>query len=150
MFLSTQAIKERLFILTLGLVLVASGCKKSRPNNFPDVAFETYVYLNNPSNNVLMQPGGWVFHDGGYRGLIIYRRQLSGAPEDFGIYDRGCPEHIAESCGYLDISDDDLFAICPCSGEKYLLLDGSPAENATIGLRAYPGARNGNVLYIRN
>lgn len=145
-----QLLKLFLLVLTCSLLLVASGCKKSRPNNFPSVAFETYVYLNNPSNNPLMQPGGWVFHDGGYRGLIIYRRQLSGAPEDFGAYDRGCPEHFSETCGYLEVSDDDLFAVCPCNGEKYLLLDGSPSENANIGLMAYPVSINGGVLYIRN
>ncbi len=150
MFYSHFSFKGLLNVLTLAMVLVASGCGKSRPDNFPDVAFETYVYLNNPSNNALKQPGGWVYHDGGYRGLIIYRRQLTGGPEDFGVYDRGCPQHITDNCGYLEISDDDLFAECPCSGEEYLLLDGSPVNNSEFGLKMYPASLNSGVLYIRN
>lgn len=139
-----------LIVLTGIIFLVASGCRKSQPDNFPNVGFETYVYLNNPSNQILQQPGGWVYHDGGYRGLIIYRRQLTGAADDFGVYDRGCPEHFSENCGILEVTDDDLFAECPCEGERYLLLDGSPAENARLGLKMYPGSLNSGVLYIRN
>lgn len=145
-----QLFRSISIILTTGLLLVASGCRKSQPDNFPNVAFETYVYLNNPSNNDLQVPGGWVFHDGGYKGLIIYRRQLSGAADDFGVYDRACPEHFSEGCGLMTISDDDLYAECSCQGEKYLLLDGSPVKNASRGLKMYTGTLNSGVLYIRN
>ena len=139
-----------MYVLTGYLIMVASSCNKSRPNDFPDVAFETYIYLNNPSNSALLQPGGWIFHDGGYKGLIVYRRQVTGGPEDFGVYDRACPVHYAEACGRLSISDDDLFAECSCGGETYLLYDGSPIESSDVGLYPYPGSVNAGVLYVRN
>ena len=145
-----QLFRGILVILTFTSLLVASGCSKTQPDDFPNVAFETYVYLNNPSNSPLLQPGGWVFHDGGYKGLIIYRRQLTGAADDFGVYDRACPIHFTESCGLLDVSDDDLYAECSCGEDTYLLLDGSPVQNASRGLKMYPGTLNGAVLYVRN
>lgn len=137
-------------ILTLFLVTVASGCKKNKLNYFPNVAFEEYVYLNNASSAPLQHPGGWIYTEGGYAGLIIYRRYISGGIDDFAVFDRGCPAHHDEDCGTLVVDDDDLYAVCSCEDEKYLLLDGSPAENASYPLIPYTYTRNGDVLYISN
>ncbi len=143
--------KSSSLVLTLLLIGVASGCKKkSQRSDFPNVSFEEYVYLNNPSSYDLGVPGGAIFHTGGYRGLIIYRRYLNGGIDDFAIYDRACPEHYAENCSQLELSNDGLFAICPCGNEKYLLFDGSPVDEATISLFPYSASLSNNVLYIRN
>ena len=137
-------------IWTLLFLGVACGCKKNKTIYFPNVGFEQYVYLNNPSSFPLTSPGGHLLMEGGYRGLIIYRRTLNGNSSDFGVYDRACPEHYDEDCSVLDISDDGLFAVCPCHGEEYLLLDGSPSGNAKLPLHPYPAILNGDVLYISN
>lgn len=137
-------------ILTVFLILVAPGCKKSQQFYFPDVPFEEYIYLSNPSNQDLQHPGGWVYHPGGYKGLIVFRRHLQGGAQDFGVYDRGCPEHYSEDCGRLEVSDDELYAVCPCDGARHLLIDGSPGQGARYPLRTYRVSLNGNVLYVRN
>lgn len=137
-------------IWTLIVLGVASGCKKNDPTYFPSVAFEQLVYLNNPSSFDLSVPGGWIYADGGYKGLIIYRKTLTGGQDDFIALDRGCPTHYSESCGTLETADDDLFAECSCSNEKYLLFDGAPSDGANLPMRQYRVTRNGDVLFISN
>ncbi len=137
-------------VLTLIVLGVASSCKKNETSYFPSVAFEQRVYLNNPSSFDLNVPGGWIYVDGGYKGLIIYRRYLNGGQDDFVALDRGCPSHYSESCATLKTTSDDLFAQCDCNNEKYLLFDGAPSDGATIGMRQYKVVRNGDVLYISN
>lgn len=142
----------RTFTILLTLIIggVASSCKKNDSVYFPSVAFEQRIYLNNPSSFELNVPGGWIYADGGYKGLIIYRRYLNGGQDDFVALDRGCPTHYSESCGTLETTDDDLFAQCSCSEEKYLLFDGAPSDGANLGMRQYRVIRNGDVLYISN
>lgn len=87
---------------------------------------------------------------GGYRGLIIFRRYLNNDTYDFGAFDRACPEHYAEDCSQLEISEDRVYAECPCHGEKYLLFDGSPNENAVISMVEYQCTFDGAVIRVRN
>jgi hypothetical protein len=136
--------------LTLLATLVASGCKKTQVNDFPNVPVQEYVYLNNPSNQALLNPGGWVYAPGGVAGLVVYRRYFNNDVNDFVAYDRACPSHFDESCSQLDISSDDVRAVCSCSQDSYILFDGSPAENASRALFTYRVSFDGQVLIIVN
>lgn len=135
-------------LLTLGLAMVAQSCEKNNANNFPNVNVAEIVYLNNPSNFDLSAPGGWVYINGGYKGIIVYRRFLNGGQNDFGAYDRGCPEHFAQDCGTLEVSEDGVYAQCPCDGGRYVLFDGSPTGNAQFGLKEYRATFDGQQVFI--
>lgn len=137
-------------LLTCSFLVVASGCENSRNRDFPNVAFQEYVYLNNPASLPLQSVGGTIFHGGGYSGLIVHRRYANNTSDDFAAYDRGCPEHYAQNCGRLEISDDGVFAECPCEGEKYLIFDGAPGEGAQLSLVPYRSTFDGSVIFIRN
>jgi hypothetical protein len=139
-----------LTLLTPILLLVASGCKKNQPNDFPNVQVRELIYLNNPTNQALQNPGGWVYAPGGVKGLIIYRRYLNNQASDFAAYDRACPQHFNESCGLLNVSDDDIYALCSCNNEQYILFDGSPGKNAERGLYSYPVTFDGEVVVVSN
>lgn len=142
---------NRFILLWTGIILgVASGCEKNQNNYFPDVAFEQRVYLSNPSSQDLQAPGGWIYFQGGYKGLIIYRRYINGSSDDFIALDRGCPTHFAEDCGVIEVNTDNTTASCPCDNAQYTLFDGSPGTGASLALRSYPVVRNGDVLYISN
>lgn len=138
------------YILTLIFVTVASGCEKNNQRDFPVVSFDEYIYLNNPSNIELQSPGGAIYNPGGYRGLIIFRRYANNDASDFAAFDRACPTHYQEDCSQLELSDDRVFAECPCHGEKYLLFDGSPGENAVISMVEYRCTFDGAIIRVRN
>ncbi len=137
-------------IWTLILLSVASGCRKNNQRDFPVVSFDERLFLNNPSNIELQNPGGAVYHFGGFRGLIVFRRFVNNDVRDFAAYDRACPQHYAEDCSLLELSEDRVFVECPCHGEKYLLFDGSPGQDATISLVEYQCTFDGSVIRVRN
>ncbi len=142
--------KRLSYIWTLIFLSVASSCQKNNQRDFPIVSFDQYLYLNNPSNIELQNPGGAVYYLGGYKGLIIFRRFANNDVRDFAAYDRACPTHYEEDCSLLELSDDRVYAECPCHGEKYLLFDGSPAEDAVISMVEYRCTFDGSVIRIRN
>ena len=137
-------------LLTLLSAMVAQGCKKSRTRNFPNVQVEQYVYLNNPSNYDLSVPGGWVYHEGGYKGIIIVRRFINNTQDDFAAFDRACPAHYSEDCSQLVIMDNNVYAQCKCHNEKYVLFDGSPSDGATESLIQYRTDYRDGVVYVYN
>ncbi|MCR9153043.1 MAG: hypothetical protein NXI09_02960 [Bacteroidetes bacterium] len=142
--------KRFLLLLTIILLSVASACEKNTQRDFPFISFDEYIYLNNPSNIELQNPGGAVITSGGYRGLIIFRRFINNDVRDFAAYDRACPTHYEEDCSLLELSEDRVFAECPCHGEKYLLFDGSPGEDAVISMVEYQCTFDGSLIRARN
>lgn len=141
---------SHLYLLTLLLVLVASACNKDETSNFPNIQVDEVVFLNNPSNIDLAAPGGYVNIQGGYRGILVYRRFINGGTDDFAAYDLACPEHFEQSCSVLEVSDDDTFLECPCNGEKYLIFDGGPSTGATTSLIPYNTSVSGQFVRIFN
>ncbi len=137
-------------ILTFFFLIVASACEKSQQRDFPIVSVDEYIYLNNPQNLELLNPGGAITYGGGYRGLIIYRRFSNNDINDFGAFDRACPEHYREDCSALELDDDRLYAVCSCHGEKYVLFDGAPAENAKTSMVEYRCTFDGAIIRVTN
>lgn len=135
-------------LLTAILLVVAWGCKKNNQRDFPRVEVREYIYINNPSNNILRSVGGSVTAQGGYRGLIVYRRYANRGNDDFAAYDQACPEHYDRECSQLEIGDDGNFAVCPCENEKYLLFDGSPGDSASTSLFEYRTNFDGEVIFV--
>lgn len=139
-----------LLIWTSLFLIVASSCKKSQQSDFPNVNVEEYIYLNNPSSFDLDSPGGWIYHGGGVKGLVVIRRFVNGGQDDFAVFDRACPEHFDEECSRLEVESDNTFLRCTCNGEKYLLFDGSPGDGASLGMKQYGTNFDGSVLRVFN
>ena len=144
--------RRQSYILTILFLVVASGgCKKqSNINDIPNVAINEFVYLNLPSSSNLLVPGGWIYNNGGYAGLIVYRRYFNQQYDDFASYDRACPLHYQQACGTLKVVDD-IYLECPCTGHQYLLFDGLPLSDNSPQLRFYNTQFDGlNIIHIVN
>lgn len=133
-----QIMRRQSYILTILLVVVASfSCKKQAQESLiPNVTVNELVYLSNPSSFNLQVQGGWIYNQGGYRGLVVYRRYFTQQYNDFIAYERACPEHFADDCGRMKIVDD-IFLECPCTGHQYLLFDGQPMDGSAYPIRFY-------------
>lgn len=151
--LHNSAKKGTLKKILIFLIFITSAlaCSDSSvQTNVPNVAVDEYIYLNNASSYNLRFVGGWIYHSGGNKGLIIYRRYFNGDGNDFGAYDRTCPNHPYESCGKLTVSGD--YAKCGCDDQQFLLFDGTPLNGSTTyPLRAYDVTFDGiNVIHVSN
>ncbi len=135
-----------IFVILLGL----TSCRGER-HPVPEVFVDIHIPLNIPSSLPLMSPGGAIYNEGGYKGLIIYRRTLSNSSEDFAAYDRACPNDWEKTCGRVFITDDMMYGYCGCDSAKYLLYDGSPmGENASVPLKFYRVQFFGNSIRVFN
>ena len=113
------------------------SCGDRNPHPVPYVPVNEVVYLSTTSGYPLQFVGGTVvLPDAGVRGIVVYRRTLLENVDDFAALDLCCPNHLEAGCG-LEL-EDNLYAVCPCDGQRFLLFDGQPLDgNTTYPLLPY-------------
>ncbi|MEQ9188190.1 MAG: hypothetical protein RLP15_10690 [Cryomorphaceae bacterium] len=100
-----------------------------------------------PQYNDLNFINGWVYLDGGYRGMIAYRVNL----DEIKVYDRQAPYNVIDGCRVYVDSGNTTIGIDTCSGSQWLLLDGQVIKGpATYPLKEYLTTYDGSTLYISN
>lgn len=135
------------YILLCGLaVLLNSGCRKGGCNVIAYRPFNTTVSLVEFNELTLpMQPIVVGVERGGIAGLIVM--QISNG--QYVAYDRCSTVNPENRCA-VEIEDGGIVAVDPCSGAKYILTNGSPAEIAECPLRPYHVRLQGSILLISN
>ena len=131
------------FLLFIGLF----ACNTTDDNNpvLPDVAVNTTVFLNNPTNNDLLFVGGYVEIQGGIKGIVVYRS----TNDTFFAYDLACPHLAVNECTKMTVNG--LFMICTCDNSKFALaLGGAPQSDTPYPAKEYKIVKNGNTLKITN
>jgi hypothetical protein len=130
------------------------SCKKSN-NVIPNVPVDVYIYMNQPLSANLKVPGGWIYAQGGVKGILVY----NSGNDVFRAYDRACTYDPQTSCSSVTVGIDNVTAIDSCCGgdacckSKYLIVDGAPMSGpTTIALVQYRTFLNsdGTELHITN
>lgn len=135
-------------LLLILLLAVFFSCKKERRDtHIPYVPVNITLYASDPQFFDLNVPGGWVYIQGGSRGLIVHRR----THDEFVTFDRHCTYDVTNPCGQVMVDSTDFAAIDTCCGSVFQLYDGSVSNGPAIyPLAAYPTTFDGNVLRIQN
>jgi nitrite reductase/ring-hydroxylating ferredoxin subunit len=132
-------------------ILFLPGCRRPDYGLYPNVFVDEYLIINNPAYFNLTVTGGWIYHDAGFRGLVVYRRFFNNDVNDFIAYDRGCPIHFDDACGFLDVESDDFTVTCRCGQHTYNIFDGGPMDKTeTPPLFFYRTTFVNGVIHIRN
>jgi hypothetical protein len=129
------------------IVCLIFSCKKNQ-QYVPNVYVNLEVYVNDPQNSVLTTTGGWKYFDGGYHGLLVYRKGLN----EFVVFDRTCPyqPEEANSIVAVDTSNNIILKDQHC-GSQFLLNDGTPISgDAVVPLKIYRNVFDGTTLRITN
>ncbi len=135
----------------LGLVAFSFlMCTKSNQNVLPYTPVSESLSIAEPSNFPLTAQGGWVYHPGGLRGLIVYRQSFTGGIDDFRAYDRACPRHYGQNCGILEVDNTDLYLKCSCDNSRWLLLNGFPEKEDAGFIQEYQTVFTNGVVVISN
>jgi len=146
---SMKATKHSLIIVISSLLflLSVSSCRKRKNTIVPYIPVNIYIYTSDPRFNTLNTPGGWVYLNGGSRGIIVYRR----SNEEFVAYDRHCTYDVDNPCGQVAVSSTQITAVDSCCMSEFVLTDGSVVKNpASVPLQVYQVRFNGNELHIFN
>ncbi len=124
------------------------GCGSSDDGNplLPNVTVNETVFLNNPSSQPLLVPGGYIFIQGGISGIVVYNLNNT----QYFAYDRACP-HVSPSNCQPMVVNDGLTMECPCDGAQFALaLGGQPQSGTSQAARQYRVVKNGDSLIITN
>ncbi|MBS1557282.1 MAG: hypothetical protein JST69_01040 [Bacteroidetes bacterium] len=105
---------------------------------------EINVNLTYPQFQRLKTDGGFVYLEGGLKGIILYR-----AGENlFNAYDRACPHHPASGC-VVQVDGSTLFMVDRCCNSSFSFPDGQPTGGpAQRPLIQYRIELTGNTLKI--
>jgi len=141
------ALKPKLaFFLLVLFGLFHLQCKKDE-DTIPSVQVNFYLQTTDPEFNSLNAVGGWVYVNGGSRGIVIYRLSM----DEFMAYDRHCPYTPSESCAQIDVESSGISALDDCCGSQFLLTDGTVVGGpSTEPLKRYQTYFDGNQLRVYN
>lgn len=122
----------RFFIVLI--ILFSLGCKEKEPFPVPNVPVNTLINLNLPSYQDLNNPGGWVYINGGSRGIFVYRNF-----DNFIAMDRHSTWDSENTEAIVAIDSLNQFLLTdPISGSQYSVLDGTVTTGpAKWGLKRY-------------
>ena len=137
------------FLAFILLIVASFSCKKSnQADKIPVVPVSVTIYLNLPSNIALNSIGNYVKTQGGYRGIVVYRRSLT----EFVAFDLACPFDPQSSGAILDIDSNGISTIDHHCGSRFDLTSGSVLNGpATSPMKAYSADYDGgNTVYIYN
>lgn len=129
------------------LVIIFSACSKDQESTVPSVPVNIRINLDNPGFNNLNTVGGSVYVEGGYRGIVVYRRGIA----EFMAFERTCSYQSSDSCAYVSLDSTISSVGCKCCGSRFQLLDGAPIKGpANASLRTYQTNLVDRYLYIYN
>ncbi len=127
-------------------ILILNGCEENT-SQIPQVPVNLYLNLNNPEYFDLQPVNGFVYEEGGYRGIVIFQR----AQSDYVAYDRASPYDPTNDCAKIYVDQTRLIAVDSCSGSEFQMYDGSVVKGpAEYPLKMYQTSFDGSILYIYN
>ena len=137
----------RISLCLLACILIL-GCQPDLTDDeIPYQPFDVInINLNLPAYNALRTDGGsMAINEGGVRGIIIYRQNIS----NYVAYERNCSFEPNSACATVDIDVSTLFMICSCCSSTFDFSTGIPLGGiAWRPLRKYETSVNGSFLII--
>lgn len=140
------------YILTIVFgVLLCLSCSKEESGNqtaVPNVPFEERINVNDPSYINLRNIGGWIYHPGGSRGLIIYHESTN----VYRAYERHCTFDPQDVCSTLEMDATNfIVSDFDCCGSQFSIANGYVLQGpAVVPMISYPTSFDGTYLTVTN
>lgn len=136
----------QLFAAIVAVMLSSSSCENTG-SGIPYVNVNYRLVVGNPDFAPLQAIGGWVYLQGGSKGIIVYRA----SQDEFMAFDRHCTFQPQDNCR-VTVDNTHITAVDQeCCGSKFILVDGSIVQGpAARGLHQYRTSFDGNTLWITN
>ncbi len=134
----------RYFILLFCLLLTA--CDNTQPSIYPEVPVNIVLDLNNLPYQRLQFDGGYVYLNGGIRGIILYRKNAG----TYYAFDRACSFRPTNSCEQVEAHSTNLYLEDKCCQSKFDWEGVPTSGKASQPLLRYRVGLSGSLLYINN
>ena len=124
-------IQRLLAAFVTSIVLLFISSQSYSQASFPTIS----INLTYPQYQRLKLDGGFVYIEGGLKGIIVYRA----SENSYLAYERACPHHPGAECAIVTVDGSTLFMIERCCNSSFNFSDGQPtggpAERALIQYR---------------
>ncbi len=141
--------KYSVFLLLFSFGMILSGipaCKKET-QAVPNVSVNISLYAADPTFVPLNAVNGWLYVNGGNRGILVFRKSLS----EFIAFDRTCTNNPANVNEFVKVDASNINAACSNCGSTYSMFDGTKGTGpAPYPLKIYQNTFDGTVLHIFN
>lgn len=136
---------NHILIILAVCLLSAPGCDKDNNRYIPYVPVDIYINVTLPAYTDLNPVGGWMYINGGSRGIIVYN-----GLDGYHAYERHSPYQPDNNCT-VEVPVGTQYAEDPCSGSQFTLTDGSVIMGpANLPLLEYTTTFDGTTLHIMN
>lgn len=129
------------------MILGLAGCEPDLSDDpIPWQPFDVInINLNLPEYIEVKKDGGSMYLDGGVRGIILYRQNVS----NYLAYEQNCSFQPNSACATVQIHDSTLFMFCACCSSSFDFNTGLPTGGtAWRPLRQYATSLDGSTLII--
>jgi nitrite reductase/ring-hydroxylating ferredoxin subunit len=129
----------------LFFTLLLDGCSSEMSDDpIPYVPFTPIVLNLSLPSYTSLQTSGFIYVDGGVRGILIYKNGSS-----YIAYERNCSFQPNDACATVDMHSSTLYMEDPCCNSTFTPSTGQPASGpAWRPLRKYATSLSGNELTI--
>lgn len=136
----------KIFIVVL--IVGAFSCRNKEEQLIGETApyIDITLFLSNQENLPLQFDRGYVYVDGGIKGVIVYRENAS----DYRAFDRVCTYHVGDSCALVSVDSSSFFMRDPCCGSQFDFSGGVTQGPANRPMVRYTTYLQGNTLRILN
>lgn len=149
--MAERRVKDSINMPKIGLIFIlflfALGCQPViDQSGIPNVVVNVEINLNDIDNAPLKQFGGFVYTQGGVRGLVIIRE----SKDIYRVFDRNCSYQPLESCAIVDMDSSGFFLEDDCCGSTFDLNGFVTRAPAEFPLKEYRTSLSGDLLFIFN
>jgi hypothetical protein len=123
-----------------------SATQNVNTGTIPNVPVNIQVNLQSITYSKLLVDNGWVYLNGGNRGIILYRANSS----SYLAFERTCSYYPNNTCARVKVDASNFNMIDTCCG-SYFNFSGVPTSGpATLQLKQYLVTLNGYLLNVTN
>ncbi len=116
------------------------------PEPIPYRFVNKVIDLNNLAYQRLKFDGGFVYEEGGVRGIIIYRKNAN----TYHAFERNCPYRPYDACAQVKVDASGFFMLDECC-QSYFDFEGKPTSGPAFSpMLRYRTSVAGSILTITN
>ena len=123
-----------------------SATQNANTGTIPNIAVNIQINLQSITYSKLSVDNGWVYLNGGNRGIILYRASST----SYLAFERTCSYYPNNTCARVKVDPTNFYLTDTCCA-SYFNFSGVPTSGpATFPLKQYSVSLNGSILNIIN
>lgn len=126
--------------------LTGCGGKEDPSPALPNPVVNEQIVLSNIQNRALRLDGGYIYHSGGTRGIIVYRQNSN----TYRAFERLCPYQPQTHCALVSVDKSTFFMRDSCCTTQWNFAGDAIGGPGARPLVQYTAVLSNGTLYVTN